>query len=139
MALTGGKRAGLGVLGLVGSTVASWWLWLGWDTEYQIDPATGASSGPYEAWQVIGCVLSLGVIAVVGGLLLRPWIVVPAMTVAFTVAWSFAAAASDDTGLWVIGAVLIFMGMAAGTAALSFGAWLVRGRRPPAERPSVAA
>jgi hypothetical protein len=122
------KRAGPGVLGLAGSTVAVWWLWLGWDTEYQTDPVTGSASGPYEAWQVIGCVLSLGVIAVVGGLFLRPWIVVPTMTVPFTITWSWAAAVTDNSGLWAVGALLVFVGLASGSAGLSFGAWLIRAR-----------
>jgi hypothetical protein len=128
------KRAALGVPGLAGSTVAAWWLWLGWDNEYQIDPATGISSGPYEAWQVIGCVLSLAVIAVLGGLLLSPLIVVPTMTIAFTVAWSLAAASSDESGLWGVGAILIFVGLGFSSALLSLGASLIRRRPATASR-----
>jgi hypothetical protein len=116
------KRAGLGAIGLAVLTVAAWWLWLGWDTQYQNDPVTGVSSGPYEAWQVTGCVLCLAAIAVAGGLLLRPWIVISVMTVAFTVAWSWSAARTDDTGLWLVGAFLVVAGLSSGSAALSFGA-----------------
>lgn len=116
----------LGAVILAGTTVAVWWLWLGTDTRYEIDPVTGARTGPYEPGQVVGCVLSLLVIAVVGGLLWRPWIVVVAMTVAFTVAWSMAAASEDATGLWGVGAVLVAVGMAGGSAVFSFGARLVR-------------
>ena len=121
-------KIGLGVLGLAASTVAAWWLWLGRDTGYQTDPVTGVTSGPYEAWQVVGCVLTLALLAIVGGLFLRPWFVAPTMTVAFTAAWSWAAAATDDTGLWAVGAFLVFVGLAVGSAVVSGGTWLIRAR-----------
>ncbi|NBE84676.1 hypothetical protein [Micromonospora rubida] len=122
-------RALLGGLVLTVSTVAVWWAWLGWDTEYTVDPVTDSVSGPYDVWQVAGCVLSLAVIAAVGGWLFSPWLVVPVMTVAFTVAWAWRAATSDDSGLWAIGAVLILVGMAAGTTVVSAVAHALRRRR----------
>jgi hypothetical protein len=115
-----------GALALAGATVATWWLWLGRDTQYQVDPVTGVTDGPYEAWQVASCALCLMALAAFGGLLLRPWIVVPTMTLAFTVVWSVNAASNDDTGLWGVGAILVLAGMAAGSAVLSFGAWMLR-------------
>lgn len=129
----------LGVLVVATSTVAVWWLWLGWDTEYDIDPITQSRSGPYEVWQVAGCVVTLIVIAVVGGWLLRPWMVAATMTVAFSVAWSWRAASVDDTGLWAVGAILVIAGMALGSAAFSYGARLGRdmGRRTGASRRRV--
>jgi hypothetical protein len=118
----------MGVLGVAAASVAAWWSWLGRDREYQVDPATGVSSGPYEVWQVAGCVLSLAVIAIVGALLLSAWIVVASMTVAFTVAWSMAAASTDESGLWGVGATMVFIGLAAGSALLSFTTSLIRRR-----------
>ncbi|GAA4263126.1 hypothetical protein GCM10022255_104850 [Dactylosporangium darangshiense] len=111
------------MLAVAAATAATWWLWLGWDTGYQVDPVTGAMSGPYQGWQVIGCVLCLGAIAAVGGWLLSPWLVAPTMTVTFTAVWS-ADAARDETGLWAVGAVLVFIGMGVGATVLSTGAWL---------------
>lgn len=116
----------LGLLVVATSTVAVWWLWLGWDTEYDIDPISQSKSGPYEGWQVAGCVLSLIVVAVVGGWLLRPWAVAATMTVAFTVAWSSRAASVDDSGLWAVGAILVCAGMALGSAAFSYGTRFAR-------------
>ncbi|RAN93348.1 hypothetical protein ONO23_06300 [Micromonospora noduli] len=119
MTATRGTRALLGVLFLAAATVGVWILWLGWDTEYTVDAQTGASSGPYEPWQVIGCVLTLVVLAALAATRLSPWLVAPVMTVAFTAAWSWRAASTDDSGLWVVGAVLVLVGMAVGSALVS--------------------
>jgi hypothetical protein len=116
----------LGALGTAAATVATWWAWLGWDTGYQIDPVTSVESGPYEPWQVIGCVLTLVAVAVVAGLLLAPWLVAPAMTFALTGAWSVSAGGSDESGLWLVGAVGVFIGTAIGSTVLSVAAWAVR-------------
>ncbi|SCG61051.1 hypothetical protein [Micromonospora inositola] len=121
-------RTLLGGLIIGAATVGAWWAWLGWETGYTVDPETGATSGPYAPWQVVGCVLTLALIAAVGGWLLSPWVVVPVMTVAFTVAWAAHAASTDDTGLWAVGAVLVLVGTAAGTSMVSAGAGLIRRR-----------
>lgn len=112
-------------------TVGVWWVWLGSDTGYRIDPVTQASTGPYEAAQVIACVLCLLVLAVAASVLLPPWPVVVTMTVAFVAAWSINAAVRDGSGLWVVGAGLLTVGMAVGTAlvAMATGAAQRRYRR----------
>ncbi|WP_320066735.1 hypothetical protein [Micromonospora sp. RTGN7] len=122
-------RALLGGVVLAVATVALWWAWLGWDTQYTVDPETSSTSGPYEGWQVVGCVLSLMALAAVGGWLFSPWLVVPVMTVSFTAAWAWRAATSDDSGLWVIGAVGMLVGLASGSTAVSAGVRLFRRRR----------
>ena len=119
-------RNTLGAIGTAAATVAAWWAWLGWDTEYETDPVTLHESGPYEPWQVIGCVLTLAVIAVVSGLLLAQWLAALAMTIAFTAAWSVGAVASDESGLGVVGAIGVFVGVAIGSTVLSVVAWAVR-------------
>jgi hypothetical protein len=115
----------LGALVLAGLTVASWFAWMGWDTEYQVDPVTQSSSGPYEPWQVIGCVVTLLVLAVVAALRLSPWTVIATTTVA----WVFSAARSDDSGLWAVGAILVAIGMAGGSAITAFAARAVHESR----------
>ncbi|GAB3933661.1 hypothetical protein [Micromonospora vulcania] len=134
MTATRGTRALLGALFLTAATVGVWLLWLGWDTEYTVDPQTGASSGPYEAWQVVGCVLTLALLAALAGARLSPWLVAPVMTVAFTVAWSWQAASTDDSGLWAVGAILVLVAMAVGSTAVSLAAQRIS--RRPARRPS---
>nr|GID87918.1 hypothetical protein Ade03nite_68420 [Actinoplanes derwentensis] len=99
----------------------SWFGWMGWDNEYQAD-----GSGPYEAWQVAGCGASLIVIlALAIRLGARPLAAAAAMTVAFTSAWSVTAASTDTSGLWVVGMILVLVGMAAGTAMISLGSRLL--------------
>ncbi|GAA1582289.1 hypothetical protein [Actinoplanes couchii] len=110
----------------------AWFGWLGWDTEYQFDAATNSYSGPYEIWQVVGCGLSL-VILLVGALLAgtREVAAAAALTVGFTVAWTIGAARTDQTGLFAVGAVMVFLGLAAASgliAAIMFG---IRDRRSP--------
>lgn len=118
-------HAGRGVYRLLGSVMLAflaascWWAWMAWDHSYQVDPATGETSGPYEAWQVIGCVLCLVLVGVVATMRLPVWIVVPIMTVGFTGAWSWTATGVDDSGLWLVGAVYVFVGMFVGTAMVS--------------------
>jgi hypothetical protein len=117
--MTTTNRSVFTVLALALCTVAVWWAWLGHDTEKQLDPVTLSETGPYSTAQVIACVLSLGLLAAVGGLLVRPWLVMATMTVAFTAAWTVQAAATDDSGLWLVGAVLVAGGTAAGTMLVS--------------------
>ncbi|MFG2296468.1 hypothetical protein [Streptomyces sp. NPDC048603] len=51
-----GKTAASVLLFLV--PVAAWAAWLGWDQHRDVHP-DGSVTGPYEAWQVIGLVLTL--------------------------------------------------------------------------------
>ena len=118
-------------------SIAAWWGWLGWDDEYQVDPVTGVASEPYEAWQVVGCVLTLLVLAVVGGALWRPLLVALVMTLAFTSTWTAWAAAEDETGLFLVGAVLVLLGTAVGSVLLALLGSAVRrlaDRRPQRRR-----
>ncbi|MFI1359253.1 hypothetical protein ACH4TV_37630 [Streptomyces sp. NPDC020898] len=96
---------------------AMWAAWLGWDQQYDVHP-DGSQTGPYEAWQVIGLVLTLLApvcwvasrrhfpVAVIG---------VPiGLTVAAFYDWS-----DDGSGLYVIGGGMVMMGSLAATIAVS--------------------
>lgn len=120
------RLLGVGIL-LAASCFAAYWGWLGWDSTYQVDPRTGVSSGPYEPWQVQGCVLTLAAVALVGGFARRAWAAIALMPLAFTVAWSIPAS-SDETGLWGVGASLIFVGMSLGVPLLALPASHLRER-----------
>ncbi|MGW6131215.1 hypothetical protein ACWFNE_14420 [Cellulomonas sp. NPDC055163] len=99
-------------------TAACWFAWLAWDTTYGVDPATGVASGPYEVWQVLGCVLSLAVAVVLGTRVLGGPVTVVVTALAFTVAWSVTASA-DETGLWLVGALLVLVGVAVGSSVVA--------------------
>lgn len=117
----------------------SYMSWLGWDQEYQRDPVTGASSGPYEAWQVLGCAATLSVLAVVAGLLARPALAVAVIPTVFTLTWSVEASRRDDSGLWVVGAFMLACGSFGAMAALAYlaeaaGRRWIDNRGQPTER-----
>ncbi|MEU1009161.1 hypothetical protein [Streptomyces sp. NPDC005890] len=97
--------------------VAAWALWLGWDQQRDVHP-DGSTSGPYEAWQVVGLVLTLlvpvywavsrghtagAVLGTTAGLTAAAWY-----------DWS-----DDSTGLFAIGVGMVMIGSLAGTAAVS--------------------
>lgn len=117
---------------LVLLTASCWCGWMAWDHTYQTDPGTGITSGPYQPWQVIGCIVCLFVLGVGATVRLPVWLVVPIMSVTFTAAWSATAVAnSDGAGLWVVGAMLVFVGMLAGTVIVSGLTAVVRTREKP--------
>ncbi|MYR43917.1 hypothetical protein [Streptomyces sp. SID5910] len=112
------KSAAQWVWGLVLAVVAVglWAAWLGWDQHRDVHP-DGSTTGPYEAWQVIGLVLTLlvpvswvafrghGVGAVAG--------VAVGLTASAAYDWS-----DDASGLFVIGAGMVMVGSFGVSAAL---------------------
>ncbi|MFF0461609.1 hypothetical protein [Streptomyces mexicanus] len=102
---------------LAGLSLVMWAVWLGWDQHRDIQP-DGTTTGPYQAWQVTGLVLTLlvatcwttlrghGVAAVLG--------TTAGLTVASYWDWS-----DDASGLFVIGVGVIMFQSLAGTAAVS--------------------
>lgn len=115
-------------------SAGAWFAWMGWDQEYQVDPVTGLEHGPYEAWQVIGCGITLLAVALPAAWG-RHWKSVLLLPPSFTVAWSVTAAAEDMTGLWMVGAIMVLLGSILGTVlslAVAGGmASLVRRSRRP--------
>jgi hypothetical protein len=104
----------LSVVGIAAVTVVVWAAWLGWDQQRDVQP-DGSETGPYEAWQVIGLVLTL--LAPVYWAASRRHIVgallgVPAgLTAAAYYDWS-----DDASGLFVVGVGLVTLGSLAATA-----------------------
>ncbi|MFY1692578.1 hypothetical protein [Plantactinospora sp. WMMB782] len=109
------RQTPLWIVGLAALTALAWFAFLGWDQQKETDPVTGAQTGPYSAWQVVGLGLVLALLVFETGRRGRPWlagVVVPAvLTVAFSVD---AATDPDADGLWVVGAVLVALGSALG-------------------------
>lgn len=81
-----------------------WFAWFGWD------------DAPYDTWQVVGC----GVSIVAGAIVALVWarggavLLAAAATVGFAVPWAVYAASTDDSGLWVVGLVLLLAGAIVG-------------------------
>ncbi|MFJ4466999.1 hypothetical protein ACIP2X_05675 [Streptomyces sp. NPDC089424] len=93
---------------LAGVTTACWAAWLGWDQHRDVHP-DGSTTGPYEAWQVVG--LGLTLLGLVCWAAFRGHIV-PAVLgttaglgVAAFVDWS-----DDTSGLFVIGVGMVVIG-----------------------------
>ena len=118
------------ILLLAGVSLAVWAAWLGWDQHRDVQP-DGTTTGPYEAWQVIGLVLTL--LAPVYWAASRRYIAGAALgtTAGLTVAayydWS-----DDSSGLFMVGVGMVMTGSLVVTAVVSVIASAKRqGGRPP--------
>jgi hypothetical protein len=119
--LKGGARwagaAGLAVLAFV-----SWFAWTGW----------GSGVAP---WQFAGAAVSAAVLAVLAPRWLPGWLVALVVPVASTAAWVLVARASDDSGLWAVGAILVLAGTLLAAALLvPLGARLCKAGGPVRRR-----
>ncbi|MET8289225.1 hypothetical protein ACGFWD_04225 [Streptomyces sp. NPDC048448] len=105
------------ILLLAGVSLAAWAAWLGWDQHRDVQP-DGTTTGPYEAWQVIGLVLTL--LAPVYWAASRRYIAgaVLGTTAGLTVAaycdWS-----DDSSGLFMVGVGSVTMGSLVVTAVIT--------------------
>ncbi|MFJ8147445.1 hypothetical protein ACIQ6R_20605 [Streptomyces sp. NPDC096048] len=101
---------------LAGVTSALWAAWLGWDQQRDVH-ADGSTTGPYEAWQVIGLVLTLLVLVCWAASRRYAAGVVAGVTVGLTASayydWS-----DDSSGLFVVGVGMVMVGSLAVTSAL---------------------
>ncbi|MFS1304327.1 hypothetical protein [Streptosporangium longisporum] len=107
-----------GVILAVASAV-NYLAWLGWDRQRDVAP-DGSVSGPYQAWQVAGLVIVLGILAVVAGRRGHPVLGTAAVAVVTWLAWSVDAALSDDSGLWVVGSLLLLPALLLGVGLVAF-------------------
>ncbi|MFD7703673.1 hypothetical protein [Streptomyces caelestis] len=105
---------------LVPAVTASvmWAVWLGWDQHRDVHP-DGSSTGPYEAWQVIGLVLTLLVPVCWAAFRAHVAGAVVGTTAGLTAA-AFLDWSDDASGLFVIGVGMVMIGSLAATAAVSF-------------------
>ncbi|MER6473731.1 hypothetical protein [Streptomyces collinus] len=117
------------ILALAALAPALWAVWLGWDQHRDVHP-DGSTTGPYQAWQVIGLVLTL--LAAVGWAAYRDYVAgavlgtTAGLTTAAYVDWS-----DDSSGLFVIGVGLVMVGTFVGTVVVSAVTTAMR----PAEQP----
>jgi hypothetical protein len=99
---------------------AMWFAWLGWDDEYYY--VDGFAQGPYRAWQVIGCGLAIATAAVLAYRWVRQFaavfVLAAAADLGFAVPWAVHASTTDDSGLWVVGLLLLLVGSGVGLVVL---------------------
>ncbi len=95
-----------------------WFGWFAWDAEYQSDPVTGETTGPYEVWQGIGAFLCGLPVIGLAYRLLHFGVALLVLTAAFTLAWISTAFALATGPLWVIGAIYVAFGTTLGTAVM---------------------
>ncbi|MFI6660251.1 hypothetical protein ACIBL8_32485 [Streptomyces sp. NPDC050523] len=107
----------LSILVLAGVSLAGWAAWLGWDQHRDVQP-DGSTTGPYEAWQVIGLVLTL--LAAVSWAVSRRHIAgaVLGTTAGLTVA-AYSDWSDDSSGLFMVGVGMVMMGSLVVTAVVS--------------------
>ncbi|MEU0787597.1 hypothetical protein ABZ341_39405 [Streptomyces sp. NPDC006173] len=117
------------ILLLAGLSLALWAAWLGWDQHRDVQP-DGSTTGPYEAWQVIG--LGLTLLAPVYWAASRSYTAGAVFgTTAGLTAAAYADWSDDASGLFGVGVGLVMMGSLAVTAAVSAIASAIRRSGPP--------
>jgi hypothetical protein len=88
-------------------TLALWAAWLGWDQHRDVQP-DGTATGPYEAWQVIGLVLTLAAPVYWAASRRFTAAAVLGTTVGLTLAaycdWS-----DDSSGLFIVGVGMVMI------------------------------
>lgn len=111
---------------LLGATV--WGAWLGWDREYYFDPEVGAFQGPYRPAQVVGCGLTFLLVTAVLASRWRPVAAALGMTAGFWLVWTVDAATQDETGLFLVGSMMLMVGLVSGSALAALVGYAVGSR-----------
>lgn len=91
-------------------------VWLAWDNEYYFDAGVGTYQGPYRPAQLVGCALTFGLVTAALALRWRPVLVGGGTSLGFWLVWTWQAAAQDESGLFIVGSLLLLGGLAAGSA-----------------------
>ncbi|MFD7729877.1 hypothetical protein ACFV6F_05775 [Kitasatospora phosalacinea] len=109
------------------TAVLAWAAWLGWDGQKDIAP-DGTESGPYEVWQVLGLVVTVGAAVCWSAYRGRPRAAVAGSTAGLAGA-AWADWSREGDGLFVVGVALIVLGTLAVSALLA-AATTALARRP---------
>ncbi|MFF8592348.1 hypothetical protein ACF061_13020 [Streptomyces sp. NPDC015220] len=98
-------------------SAAAWAAWLGWDQRRDVHP-DGSTTGPYEAWQVAGLILTL-LVAVCWAASRRHVVAAVLGPTAGLTGAAFYDWSDDASGLFVVGVGLVMLGSLAGTSAVA--------------------
>lgn len=83
------------------------------------DAAVGAYQGPSRPSQVVGCALTVGLLTALLALWWNPFIAAEGIMAGFWLVWTLQAGSDDESGLFVIGSILLLCGLVVGTAIAS--------------------
>lgn len=103
-----------------------WGAWLGWDTTASYDVITGTVQDPYVTLQVLGCALTVGVVTAVLAGRGHPAAAAAGVSLGFWLGWTTHAAATDGTGLYLVGSMILAIGLAGGTTLAALAGTLLR-------------
>lgn len=111
-----------------------WFAWLGWDHSYYY--VDGVAQGPYRAWQVVGCALAVAAATSFAYMRCQQvrsmWVFAASAAAGVAVPWAVDAS-RDETGTWVVGFILVFVGGSLALAAmLAVADSIADARRSPA-------
>lgn len=107
---------------------ATYAAWLAWDTDYYFDAGVGAYQGPYRPAQVVGCALTFGLVTALLAVRWRPIVVAAGTTLGFWLLWTVQSSVQDETGLSIVGSLLLLIGLAAGSAVAAVIGFALRKR-----------
>lgn len=117
---TGPAWLGFGVALALG--VATWAVWLAWETGYTYDATTGLYHGPYSTGQVVACAVTFALVTALTAMRWNPFAVAAGTTLGMWMPWTARAAIDDATGLFLVGSVLLLAGLiVASTVAAAIG------------------
>ncbi|GAA4542734.1 hypothetical protein [Pseudonocardia xishanensis] len=105
------RGGAVGAVALAAATAATWLAWSGW-------AVLAAEPVRFAPWQLAGTAVSAATLAILAPRWLPAWVVATVMPPSFTAAWSWTAAASDDSGLWAVGGLLVLVGTVLAAAVL---------------------
>ena len=125
----------LPLVALAAISAALWAAWLGWDQHRDVHP-DGSTTGPYEAWQVIGLALTLLAPVCWAAARRQPAAAVGGTTAGLTVA-AFYDWSDDVTGLFGVGVALVTLGSLALTALVTIVITAMKRDTPPAQNGSL--
>ena len=120
---------------LAAISVALWAAWLGWDQNRDVHP-DGSTTGPYEAWQVVGLALTLLAPVCWAAARRHPAAAVGGTTAGLAVA-AFYDWSDDATGLFGVGVALVTLGSLASTALVTIVITAMKQDTPPAQNGSL--
>lgn len=98
---------------LMAVCAGAWFAWFAWDDE-----------SDFQAWQVISCGVTVIAAVVWSVRILHPVIAGPMAGIAFGSAWGWTSVPGDETGLTVVGLIMVLVGVTTGTVIVALASYV---------------